>query len=95
MRKDNPDSAMSSSPRRPAPANQLTGDDSGALGADVVVFNQGLQVGLFGGEEGFAVEGGGQGLVFGRHAPSLSVHGPRKSEPSARVLPPGQLRRKE
>jgi hypothetical protein len=26
---------------------------------------------------------------------SLSVHGPRESEPSERVLPPGQLRRKE
>ena len=24
-------------------------------------------------------------LVFGAHAPSLSVYGPRKSEPSARV----------
>ena len=35
------------------------------------------------------------GFGLGGHAPSLSVHGPRKSEPSARVLPPGQLRRQE
>jgi hypothetical protein len=40
------------------------------------------------------VQGCAKGLVFGRHAPSLSVHGPRKREPSARVLPPGQLRRR-
>ena len=80
-----------------------TGDYSGDLKADVVaalgdlaeVINQRLKFGPFGGEQGFAMEGCGDGLVFGRHGPSLSVHGPRKSEPSARVLPPGQLRRKE
>jgi hypothetical protein len=32
------------------------------------------------------VQFGGEGLVFGGHAPSLSVYGPRKSEPSARVF---------
>ena len=55
------------------------GDDSGDFNAEVVaalshyaeVFNQGLQVGLFGGEEGFAVEGCGQGLVFGGHVSVL------------------------
>jgi hypothetical protein len=52
-----------------------------------------LEFGSFRGEQGFAVELGGQ--IVGGHAPTLSVHGPRKREPSARVLPPGQLRRKE
>jgi hypothetical protein len=32
------------------------------------------------------VQFGREGLVFGRHASSLSVHGPRKSESSARVF---------
>ena len=78
-------------------------DGSGGLRAYVVTFlsdlaeviNQGLEFGAFRGEEGFAMELGGQDLIFGAHASSLSVHGPRKSEPSARVLPPGQLRRQE
>jgi hypothetical protein len=47
-------------------------DGSGALGADVVaalghlaeVIDQGLQFGPFGSEQGSAVEGGGEGLVF-------------------------------
>ena len=67
---------------------------SAALRGTAEMVNQRLQFGPFRGQQGFAVEGGGKGLVFGGHAPSLSVHGPRKSEPSARVLPPGQLRRR-
>ena len=79
-----------------------TGDGSRAFRTNVVaglgrltdVINQRLQFGPFRSQQDFAVELGGQDLVFGGHAPSHSVHGPRKSEPSARVLPPGQLRRR-
>jgi hypothetical protein len=66
-----------------------------ALGHLANVINQRLQFRPFGGQQCFAVQFGGEDLVFGRNAPSLSVRGPRTSEPSARVLPPGQLRRKE
>ncbi|MCE3276897.1 MAG: hypothetical protein K0R13_2752, partial [Propionibacteriaceae bacterium] len=56
-------------------------DSSGALYANVVaalrdlaeMIDQGLQFGPFRGEQGFAVEGCGEGLVFGRHA-SVSEH---------------------
>jgi hypothetical protein len=94
--------AMCSSPRRAVPANQLPAmvpahsvrTSSRAWAALTDVINQRLQFGPFRSQQGFAVELGGQDLVFGGHAPSHSVHGPRKSEPSARVLPPGQLRRR-
>jgi hypothetical protein len=39
------------------------------------VINQGLHFGPFGGEEGFAVEGGGEGFAFGRHALVLPTPG--------------------
>jgi hypothetical protein len=50
-----------------------TGDHSGAFGADVVaalrhpaeVIDQRFEFGPSGGEEGFAVEFGGEGLIFG------------------------------
>ena len=71
-----------------------TGDDPGTLGADIVtplshlgeVINQRLELGPFRSQQGFDVELGGQDLVFGGRAPSLSAYRPRKSEPSARVF---------
>jgi hypothetical protein len=60
-----------------------TGDDPGAFSSDVVaalrylteVIDQRLQFGPSGGEQGFAVELGGQGLIFGRHASVLPTPG--------------------
>jgi hypothetical protein len=58
------------SPRADAP-NQSESIDQHKCRRDLShlaeVINQGLQFGPFGGEEGFAVEGGGEGFAFGRH----------------------------
>jgi hypothetical protein len=63
-----------------------TGDHSSALGADVVtalchlaeVINQRLQFRPFGGEQGLAVEFGGEDLVFGRHKAQCCRRGASK-----------------
>jgi hypothetical protein len=74
-----------------------TRDDSGALGADVVaslrhlaeMINQRLQFGPFRGQQGFAVQGCGEGLVFGGHSLSVSDAGQaaRRASPSEPAEP--------
>jgi hypothetical protein len=66
------------SPRADAP-NQSESIDQHKCRRDLShlaeVINQGLQFGPFGGEEGFAVEGGGEGFAFGRHDLSVADTG--------------------